>query len=131
MDKVVVQQDREFRMAMMALNEGQDELHEVRHIHELSPYTMMLAGLASCTNIVTLSYAQHHDVDLDLVETTVIYHREEKADPTSGKPYDEWIEEGVTFEGDLSDQERDRLEHVARACSIRKMYESGIEIRPL
>lgn len=129
MDKVVVQQDRDYRMAMMAQNEGDDELHEVGHIHELSPYTMMLASLALCTDIVLHSYAQHHDVDLDLVETTVTYHREEKADRASGKPYDEWIEEGVAFEGDLTDEQLERLKHVAHACSIRKMLESGIEIR--
>ena len=126
MDKVVVQQDNEYRMAVMVKGEADDELHQVAHIHELSPYTMMLASLALCTTSVLHSYAHHHEVGLELAEITATYHREESDDD---QPYDEWIEEHVAFNGELSEQDLDRLTHVAHACSIRKMLASGIEVK--
>ena len=129
MDKVIVQQDHEFRFAVQAQAEGEAELHPVMHIHELSPYTMLLVSLGLCTTVVLHSYAQHHGVALDLAEITVSYHRKDERESESGKPYTEWVEESVYLEGDLSDDEHARLERVGHQCSIRKLLESGIEIR--
>jgi uncharacterized OsmC-like protein len=129
MDKVIVQQDSEFRVAIQAQSEGEGALHQVVHIHELSPYTMLLVSVGLCTTVVLHSYAQHHDVELDLAEVTVTYHRKEERDAESGRLYTEWIEESVQLDGDLSEALRDRLHHVAHQCSIRKMLESGIEVR--
>jgi uncharacterized OsmC-like protein len=131
MDKVIVQQDHDFRMSIQAQAEEEDELHPVTHIHELSPYTMLLASIALCTGVVLHSYAHHHDVALDSAEMTLTYHRVEGRDAASGKGYTEWIEEAVRLEGDLSDSDRKRLQHVGHQCSIRKMLESGIEVRAL
>lgn len=129
MDTVIVQQDREFRVAVQAQSEGEEELHQVMHIHELSPYTMLLVSVGLCTTVVLHTYAQHHGIGLDLAEVTVSYHRKEEADSKSGRTYTEWLEESVQLEGELSDSQRDRLEHVGHQCSIRKMLESGIEVR--
>ncbi|MGC9523196.1 MAG: OsmC family protein, partial [Anaerolineae bacterium] len=129
MDKVVVRQDRDFRAEITAQGEEDDALHPVTHVHELSPYTMMLTSLGLCTTIVLHTYAQHHDVALELAEITVTYHREEHRDLDADRPYEEWIEERLSLEGDLTDAERERLAHVGHACSIRKMLESGIEVR--
>ncbi len=129
MDKVIVQQNREFQVAFRAQSEEEEELHEVAHIYELSPYTMMLASLGVCTTIVMHTYAQHHGVDLDLVQATVTYHRKEHEDAQGDQPFDEWIEEELSMEGDLTDAQYERLGHVGHACSIRKMLESGIEVR--
>jgi uncharacterized OsmC-like protein len=131
MDKVIVQQDREFRVAIHSQSEGEADLHQVTHIHELTPYTMLLVSVGLCTTVVLHSYAQHHDVALDLAEVTVTYHREEQRDAKSGKPYMEWIEETVQLEGALSEDQHVRLERVAHQCSIRKMLEAGIEVRTL
>jgi uncharacterized OsmC-like protein len=129
MDKIVVQQDREFRVAVMVQDEEDNELHEVAHIHELSPYTMMLVSLGLCTGVVLHTYAQHHNIDLELAEMTVTYHRDEHDGHSSDKGNDEWIEESLRLEGILSTKEIERLERVAHHCSIRKMLESGIEVR--
>lgn len=124
MDQVVARLDRDYRMSIEAQAEGEEELHEVVHIHELSPYTMLLASVALCTGIVVHSYASHHDVALDLAEIRVSYHQQ-----GSGTQYEEWIQESLRLEGDLSEAEHRRLAHVGHQCSIRKMLESGIEIR--
>ena len=129
MDKIVVQQDREFRVAVMVQDEEDDGLHEVAHIHELSPYTMMLVSLGLCTGVVLHTYAQHHDIDLELAEMAVTYHRDEHNGHSSNKGQDEWIEESLKLEGTLSTKEIERLERVAHHCSIRKMLESGIKVR--
>ena len=129
MDKIVVQQDREFRVAVMVQDEEDNELHEVAHIHELSPYTMMLVSLGLCTGVVLHTYAQHHNIDLELAEMAVTYHRDEHDGHSSDKGNDEWIEESLRLEGILSTKEIERLQRVAHHCSIRKMLESGIEVR--
>ena len=128
MDRIMVQQDREFRVAVMVQDEEDNELHEVAHIHELSPYTMMLVSLGLCTGVVLHTYAQHHDIELELAEMAVTYHRDEHNGRGSDKGNDEWIEENLRLEGTLSAKEIERLERVAHHCSIRKMLESGIEV---
>jgi putative redox protein len=126
MDKVVIRQNQNFEFEIKAQQEGEEELREVAHIYELTPYTMMLASLGFCTGIVVHTYAHHHDVDLTWVELAVTYHREEHEDRAG---YDEWIVEEMKFEGDLEDKLRERLRQVGHACSIRKMLEDGIEVR--
>ena len=128
MDKIMVQQDREFRVAVMVQDEEDNELHEVAHIHELSPYTMMLVSLGLCTGVVLHTYAQHHDIELELAEMAVTYHRDEHNGHSSDNGHEEWIEESLRLEGTLSAKEIERLERVAHHCSIRKMLESGIEV---
>ena len=129
MDKVVVQQNQDFQIKVWAQGERQDELRQVAHIHELSPYTMMLASLAMCTCVVIQSYAHHHRVDLSTANVTAAYHREEEEEASRSEDFEEWIEETIDLQGDLSEDERDRLIHVGHQCSIRKMLESGIEVR--
>lgn len=129
MDRVVVQQNQDFQIEVQAQEERDDELRQVMHIHELSPYTVMLASLALCTCVVMQSYAHHHRVDLEIAKVTTVYHREEHNGASGSEDFEEWIEETIEVEGDLSDEERERLAHVGHQCSIRKMLESGIEVR--
>jgi uncharacterized OsmC-like protein len=126
MDRVIIRQNRNFEFEMQAQEEGADELREVNHIYELTPYTMMLASLGFCTGIVVHTYAQHHDVDLEWVRLELSYHREERG---SGSDFDEWIVEEMQFEGDLEEDMHERLMRVGHHCSIRKMFEEGIEVR--
>ncbi len=129
MDKVVVQQDRAYRVGFMAQNEGEKDLQEVVHIHELSPYTMLLASLGVCTTILLHSYAQHHGVDLELAEITLTYHRRDVHGASQGGRFEEWIEESLHMQGNLSEEEYQRMGQIGTQCSIHKMLESGIEVR--
>jgi uncharacterized OsmC-like protein len=42
--------------------------------------------------------------------------------------YEEIIRESVEFHGDLDDKSLRRLHQVAKACSVRRLLESGIRV---
>ncbi len=110
------------------------DLHPVQHIHELSPYGMMLASLGSCTTIVLHSYAENHGIPLRAVEIHLEYDRIFKEDCDNCETineYKEIIREEIRFEGDLSAGDRTRLERVAHACPIYRMFLHGIEIETI
>ncbi len=133
-EHVIVTQKSNFEISFRSADpEGPKgaEPEEVYHIHELSPYGMMLASLGSCTTIVLHTYAHHHDVALDEVEISLRYERvfaQDCEDCEGIDRYEERIEEEMTFSGDLSQKARDRLFHIAKQCSIYKMFKQGIAI---
>lgn len=133
-EHVVVNQKSSFEISFRAADpegpEGAEPEH-VHHIHELTPYGMMLASLGACTTIVLHTYAHHHGVDLDEVEISLRYERvfaEDCEDCEEIERYEEKIREDVRFAGDFEEKMRDRLFHVAKQCSIHKMFERGVKI---
>jgi uncharacterized OsmC-like protein len=133
-EHVIINQNSDFEIAFRAADpEGPEdsEPQDVYHIYELTPYGMMLASLGSCTTIVLHTYAQHHELALDEVEIDVRYERifaEDCEDCEGIDRYEEQIHEQMTFRGDLSKQDRDRLFRIAKQCSIYKMFKRGITI---
>jgi uncharacterized OsmC-like protein len=130
---VLVRQNNRFEIEFRAADpeQGDEELHPVAHIHELSPYGMMLASLGSCTSIVLHTYANNHGVPLDEVAISEEYDRifrEDCEDCEEIGRYEEKIKETIWFFGDLDEAARTKLFHIAHQCSIHKMFESGIEI---
>lgn len=136
-EHVIVNQKSNFEIAFLAADPEADEGEEgakprpAHHIHELTPYGMMLASLGACTTIVLHTYAHHHDVDLDEVEIRLRYKRvfaEDCEDCEEIDRYEERIQEEMTFRGDLAEAEREHLFHIAKQCSIYKMFKDGIKI---
>lgn len=133
-ERVVVRQDREFVTAIMAADPhepGSEELHEVHHIHELTPYGMLMTSLASCTGIVLHTYAQHHGIDLHDVSFDLHYDRifaEDCAECEGIETYREHIDEAITLSGDLTDRDRNRLYAVSHHCPIHKILTDGMEV---
>ena len=126
-EKIRLQQDRDFRLAVWGpdpQNPESGELNPVERIHTLTPYGLMLISLGSCTTIVVHTYAQHHNIDLDQVEIALDYKRTPEE-----VGYSEHIEEEIQFSGDLSSEEQDKLFQISHQCSIHKMFENGIEIQ--
>ncbi|MGW8251396.1 MAG: OsmC family protein [Anaerolineales bacterium] len=134
-EKVIVRQNANFEFGIWAVDPNQpdsDEFEPVVHIFELTPYGMMLAANAACTTQVVFSYAQHHGVNLEMMEILVEYERHFKEDCENCEGidrYEEHLEENMSFIGDLTADEREKLFHIAHQCPIHKMYENGIEIR--
>lgn len=133
-EHVIVRQnsnfDTEFRAPDPSDSES-DELKSVVHIHELTPYTMLLASVGACTAIVLHTYAQNHDVALQEVELDLKYKRDIQQNSENSdniERYEEEIEEELTFTGDLTEEDRMKLFQVAKQCSIHKMLEDGIKI---
>lgn len=133
-ERVIVQQDHRFVTSIQAADPHRpesEELEEVHHIHQLTPYGMMMASLGSCTAIVLHTYAQHHHIHLDEVSLDLRYDRifaEDCAECEDIDTYKEHIEEKIRLSGDLDDRDRERLYAVSRHCSIHKILEDGMEV---
>ena len=133
-ERVIVRQNSAFETEFLALDPHDPDAHDfhpVEHIHQLTPYGMLLAGLAGCTAIVLHTYAQHHGVDLQEVELHVQYDRvfADDCENCEGiEEYREQIEEQIVLTGDLTPEERRRLLIISRQCPIHKMLSHGIEV---
>ncbi len=133
-EHVIVRQNNKFEIDFQAANPNDPdsgELRSVSHIHELDPYAMLLAGVGACTAIVLHAYAQNHGVDLREVELDLKYRRNfqrDSQDAETADGYEEQIEEELTFTGDLTEEDRQKLSLVAKQCSIHRMLEDGIKI---
>lgn len=133
-ERVVVRQDRDFITTVLAADPHElasEELQEVHHLHQLTPYGMLMTSLASCTGIVLHTYAQHHGIELDEVSFDLHYDRvfaEDCADCEDIEAYKEQIEEAISLSGNLTDRDRDRLYAVSHHCPIHKILISGMEV---
>lgn len=134
-ERVIVRQNRMFETEILAADPHvpqAEHFHPVEHIHQLTPYGMLLAGLAACTAIVLHTYAQYHDVTLDEVELRAQYDRvfaEDCEQCETIEEYKEQIEEEIVLVGDLTAQERSKLLVISRQCPIHKMLSHGIEVK--
>jgi putative redox protein len=133
-ERVIVRQDSDFMMEILAVDPHDpqaEEFVEVHHVHQLTPYGMLMASLGACTTIVLHTYAQHHDIALDEVEVRLNYDRifaEDCAECEMIGEYKEHIDEAISLIGDLADRDTDRLYAVSRHCSIHKILTHGMEI---
>jgi len=132
MEEVIIRQDSSFKLEARARSEGgEGEMKPVGLLRDLSPYGMLLSALGSCTTVVLHTYARHHDIDLSQAEVQLRYERNFKEDCDHCEEidkYDDRIRVNVGFEGNLSKEEREKLEHISELCSIHKILEDGIEI---
>ncbi len=101
------------------------------HLHNLTPYGLFLASVAACTAIVVISSAQNHGIPLKGVTVDTSYDRifaDDCDDCDENKRYEEIIKEKLNFKGDLDSIKLKRLDKVTKACSIRKLFENGIQV---
>lgn len=133
-ERIIFRQDSDFITEILAADPHDPEfdgLGEVHHVHQLTPYGMLMASLASCTAIVVHTYAQHHEVALDEVELQVAYDRvfaEDCEDCEDIEGYQERFEMEVAFSGDLTPQERERLYAASRHCPVHKIISNGAKV---
>jgi uncharacterized OsmC-like protein len=134
-DRVIVKQDSEFRTQFQAEGEADStkgKMEGVEGIHQLNPYSMLLSSLGSCTAIVLNTYARYHQLDLEEVEIHLQYNRNYKKDCATCEEVDNFTEEvteEILLKGRLSEEERQKLLHIAHACPIYKMFKEGIPIK--
>ena len=84
-----------------------------------SPYEFLLSGLAACTAITLRMYAKRKQWDLRRVHLDLRFIR-------SGQ--DSHIERSITVEGELSDDQRDRLANVAERTPVTLTLKAGVTI---
>src|SRR6266481_2193583 len=96
------------------------------------PYTLLLAALGSCISMTITLYAKRKTWPLRRVVVRLQQRRVHAADceecthTTEG--YVHRIERSVTLEGDLSEEQRSRLQEIAHKCPVHRALTSEIVI---
>ncbi len=96
-----------------------------------NPYEYLLASLGSCSSMTIRIYANRKKMKLDNIEITLNHHRihaEDCSDCESETGFVDKIEKVVRLEGDLNNNERQRLLEIADKCPVHKTLNSEIKI---
>ena len=99
------------------------------------PYTLLLAALGGCISMTVTLYARRKGWPVKRVSVRLRQQRihakdcAECADNTEG--YVHRIERAVTVEGDLTDEQKARLQEIAHKCPVHKTLSSPIVIADL
>jgi uncharacterized OsmC-like protein len=134
-EKVVIHQKSNYETEFWSLDpEAPDstELHPVRRIEDLTPYGMLLASLGSCTAVVVNTYARYHKIALDAVDMSVDYQRTFRKDCENCEKisqYEEQINVEISFKGNLTPEQHEKLAKISLQCPIHKMLKHGIEVK--
>jgi len=86
------------------------------------PGELLAASLASCTAITLRMYVSRKGWAVDEITVEVTSERDAEANRTT-------FQCRVSATGNLTDEQRARLLHIAKACPIHKMLTNPVEIR--
>ena len=99
------------------------------------PYTLLLAALGSCISMTTRLYAKRKGWPLESVIVRLRQERIHGSDCleclSGGEGYVHRIQRSVTFEGNLSEEQRTRLQEISHKCPVHITLTSEIVITEL
>ncbi|MDQ1637473.1 MAG: hypothetical protein QOF62_812 [Pyrinomonadaceae bacterium] len=99
------------------------------------PYTLLLAALGSCISMTTTLYAKRKAWPLERMTVRLRNERTHAKDcvecTRTTEGYVHRIQRAVSFEGELTDEQRARLQEIAHKCPVHKTLTSEIVITEL
>lgn len=86
------------------------------------PHELVAAGLAACTTMTLRLYANQKGWDISGMHVEVFSHFDKDQTPH------ERFERIITIEGNLNDEQRERLFQIAEKCPIHKLLTAGARV---
>ena len=96
-----------------------------------NPYELLLAALGTSTSMTVRLYAERKQWSLQGVRVRLAHsrvHKQDAAECENAKGMVDRIEREISFAGDLSQAQRQRLLEIANQCPVHRTLTSAIQI---
>ncbi len=96
------------------------------------PYEYLLIGLGACTAMTLRMYAEMNNLPLERVRVRLSHrkiHAQDCLDCETQEGKVDEIAREITLEGDLTEEQRERLLEIANRCPVHRTLTSEIKVR--